>query len=39
MKVLKVLRARPELFFRLCGVRLADFGNFGWATLSCLAHR
>ena len=25
MKVLKVLRARPELFFRLSGVRLADF--------------
>lgn len=25
MSVLSVLRARPELFFRLCGIRLADF--------------
>ena len=25
MAVLKVLRARPELFFRLSGIRLADF--------------
>lgn len=25
MKVLKVLRSRPDLFFRLCGVRLNDF--------------
>ncbi len=25
MKVLRVLRRRPELFFRLSGIRLADF--------------
>ena len=25
MAVLKVLRARPELFFHLSGIRLADF--------------
>jgi len=27
MKVLKILRQRPELFFRLSGIRLADFDD------------
>ena len=27
MKVLKVLTARPALFFRLSGIRLTDFNN------------